>query len=1330
MNKQRLLACACAALAPCAALAQSSGFSASPSQTVAGNPVTFTCALGTSAGATASLSIAGYTYSVPIVNGTATFVTSVAPGTSTETCTANGATYSTQVTASANPGLSWISATQIVDAAYEPMVSGNICFVGVAGNGNPTPFGFPGSGNVRPVNVCRTIANGAITFPLMLARSDRTIPAGINYRVTLTDGSTGTQQVYTPSMPVTGDTFVLGLYAPTTVQVAPSTAYFAASSPEILNALGMNNLPFGCLQGGGGQPITSTGSGCGGGSGSGGATLPSSGIVVATSPTQSRAAQQSDLTGLIGNYYVTPQQAAAAAPVQSVNGQTGAVTISGGTASAAGTATASSYPVQYNGGSSNALAADSSFRVVPAARSFDGLERVEGPNQSFKGPRVNVLNTDFAGGADPTCGTVTDTAVQAAIAYAQSIGTSSASTPVLYFPRGCYNITQSIVQTGGAQGFSIEGDGDQETVLLDTSATNTAIKAFGTQGTIVFGHTHYSGFTIKGTGHNSAADGIDLNNTTQLDISHVQFSNIGAIGLNMQGGTERIHGIDLEFNDTRRAINAASNPNEIYFDNTQIVEAGQDNTNWIYNVNANASTGKIPAASSSITYYPDYHAMVSFWKGQNVHFLGGSFKSTQYSGCFKFDQTDGFSVKHIYCEQAAALATNPSLQVGGADEMAHTTAAITTSSTSVAVDNAIYQPAYSQTLADQQQLTSGASNTNGLQYEILPVDYVKGSTAASSNGVTTKGAYEVIFSYGAYGAQPGGAGTISLNARAQTSNGIATTAQAWPAGSIIVVLPFGSGTGALDGDGTSEEMHWNGVATNNTAFTDGNSDTGALNTGWINNTATNPIGNSATYTKEIVVGRPVNGFTIGLQSVGRPDNSISSGDLAMVNDNFYSDPNHPVDGQGWIGIPTNGNVVQIGGCSEVNYVPIVGYAGSSLSTSQPQLNNFYTNNQCNVEWGYYPQDGTSALATYKNVSAGVSINSTERTRYEDYSQFTGNYGGTGGKQFFGTYAIRDYGNTVFSGCNDNNHGSNCFTTIKGIEETLTDAFGFHPLTGITQIIDTYDSAVSHTMAIGEWETLMVPPTSGATVTLPNSSDNQEILVDNVNGNSLTIQPPFIYAVNAAGTGYKVNDTVTINGSVQTVTAIGANGAITSISPGYGATGPNGSGQASTTSGSGTGATFNTSQSPFYIGNTRYASFTSTYRGVYRFLRDPLGQFVSNSPLPEVGQLTIAVGAGAGGAVTTTLGANSMVKSGQVSFTTSGTAGTAGSVALTFVFNTPTYDKPQNCVTRPMNAASATAMANSYWSDTGSAGAWTGWTLTTPAAWPTNASIVLSYGCSF
>ena len=59
----------------------------------------------------------------------------------------------------------------------------------------------------------------------------------------------------------------------------------------------------------------------------------------------------------------------------------------------------------------------------------------------FKGPKVDVLDTDFSGGADPYGVNDSTAAFQAAINYAQSIATSTVPSPVVYIPRGTYKIS-------------------------------------------------------------------------------------------------------------------------------------------------------------------------------------------------------------------------------------------------------------------------------------------------------------------------------------------------------------------------------------------------------------------------------------------------------------------------------------------------------------------------------------------------------------------------------------------------------------------------------------------------------------------------------------------------------------------------------------------------------------------------------------------------------------------------------------------------------------------------------------------------------------------------
>lgn len=114
------------------------------------------------------------------------------------------------------------------------------------------------------------------------------------------------------------------------------------------------------------------------------------------------------------------------------------------------------------------------------------------------------------------------------------------------------------------------------------------------------------------------------------------------------------------------------------------------------------------------------------------------------------------------------------------------------------------------------------------------------------------------------------------------------------------------------------------------------------------------------------------------------------------------------------------------------------------------------------------------------------------------------------------------------------------------------------------------------------------------------------------------------AVNAAGTGYAVDDTVTFTGGTATVTTIGTSGAVTAVtlktSPAQ-TTDPAATGVATTTSGSGTGLTLDVTATPGTSSSGAVASVTVSAGG---------------SGYTAVPTVTISGGGGTGATATATI----------------------------------------------------------------------------------------------
>ena len=132
---------------------------------------------------------------------------------------------------------------------------------------------------------------------------------------------------------------------------------------------------------------------------------------------------------------------------------------------------------------------------------------------------------------------------------------------------------------------------------------------------------------------------------------------------------------------------------------------------------------------------------------------------------------------HFYFEEGYV---NAGVIAGGVLEWTSTTAAMTTTSLSVAVQSTAWMPHYYTSPGDVPT-TVQAYNS----YVVIPPDFLWGNTAASSlGGGITRGTYELISVAGF-----AGDGNMYLGAGGRAQSG--TTAIAWPAGALVEVVGSG-----------------------------------------------------------------------------------------------------------------------------------------------------------------------------------------------------------------------------------------------------------------------------------------------------------------------------------------------------------------------------------------------------------------------------------------------------------------------------------------------------------------------------------------------------------
>ncbi len=712
----------------------------------------------------------------------------------------------------------------------------------------------------------------------------------------------------------------------------------------------------------------------------------------------------------------------------------------------------------------------------------------------FKGPKVDVLDTDFAGGADPNGVNDSTAAIQAAISYAQSLATNVLPSPVVYLPRGTYKVSGSLKISGGYAP-SLEGDGSSAT-FLNSSASSGDVIEYLNAGGFVYAHVHLSGFTLTGTGHNSTANLLELLGAQNMAVNDVHLQNTGGICINMQGG-ERNSFNDVELDNCRRPVNLGNNLNETYFHNYHIIEPGTDAWGWNWNVNAVPSTGLLQSAS---TWLPDYHAAITVLNSQNTHFNLGSIKSTRNMGCYQMMNDNGFEISGTYCEAFSGYGTNPSLQVGGASEMTRTTSALTASSLTATVDDALYNSLY---IGDSAAV--GSEPNASYVATIYPPDYIPGSLAISSicSGVPScaiqQGTTETVIMQAFTGASvvkgvAGIAGTMSLNTRgaAPGPNQPNTVPQAWPAGAVVVLTMSGDA-----GDGTTYANHWNGLMGAPTGWTEGCSPT-TLTANWI-------FSPSQTC-GEYIVGPVYNGFDQLIPSKGT---NTAAGALTITDDVTYMGGDANL-GAATVVVSENANVVQISKACSPSH---------SQSTASQGSRTSYANGYCLVRATTYP-DNSFANLVYRDVVGGGAIDNINTRTWSQWStRYAGNAGGTNFYQYDSAFELTDAAQSFYEYLN--NRGASFRLAANGYDSLqitgagVTSLVPFAPSAGIVYPQDGYDNKTSVTVAAGtayaQWDpavtgTLTLPPVSSReyfTLLVPAGNTQSKKIVS-VGGGSILI----------------------------------------------------------------------------------------------------------------------------------------------------------------------------------------------------------------------------------
>lgn len=420
-------------------------------------------------------------------------------------------------------------------------------------------------------------------------------------------------------------------------------------------------------------------------------------------------------------------------------------------------------------------------------------------NTETKLPRVDVRNSDFAGGADPTGQRDSTAALQAAIAFALASSPSGKTTyPVVYLPPGIYKVAGTLRIPNALK---LEGDAKEGTLLQETDPTASLIVVYGVpvcSTAMCFGSVE--NMTLEGSGKATAGALLEID-TAFLTLRNLMFENTGGRGLQMNGPSERITGYDLVFDSVRWPMILAGDSNEDYFFNTQVIGAGQTRDrassaplvgDYCYSVNC--TTGQYVAQGTTAaptTIYPDPHGAIDIDKGDNVSFIGGSVKSSyMLSGVHVWSgilvRFQNFYHESVYYN-GLLPAINRAYIIGGQGEQTYLAGTLGGSATTVQVNDGSWIPQ-----AFGQAGDATVSDGDYFPYVILPQDYNRASTAPSAyvSGVL-QNQYEVV---NAEGVTPDG--VLHLQPNGRDVGGTAPAGTQWPAGSVVEEMAQNGGAAA------------------------------------------------------------------------------------------------------------------------------------------------------------------------------------------------------------------------------------------------------------------------------------------------------------------------------------------------------------------------------------------------------------------------------------------------------------------------------------------------------------------------------------------------------
>jgi len=106
-----------------------------------------------------------------------------------------------------------VTATNITDLNQQKLAAGQLCFLATDQNDNPISIGIGGGGQMLKRGYCSAVMSGAVTS-FTVPNPANTQPAGVYYRVTVKDSSTGQEVLRYTQVSFTGASFNFDTYAP------------------------------------------------------------------------------------------------------------------------------------------------------------------------------------------------------------------------------------------------------------------------------------------------------------------------------------------------------------------------------------------------------------------------------------------------------------------------------------------------------------------------------------------------------------------------------------------------------------------------------------------------------------------------------------------------------------------------------------------------------------------------------------------------------------------------------------------------------------------------------------------------------------------------------------------------------------------------------------------------------------------------------------------------------------------------------------------------------------------------------------------------------------